>query len=207
MIGGIMASPSISCRELDLLVREAAHVHNEHARATADSVRRKQGARLLELEARFERTLAEEVPDEELRRAWREYLHGRGPAPSEPRPIPMVLFRGRSEAGSEVLVRETPRGELGIEVDGALVNRTVDSASVPNRTLEGGVGLLRIEGLGDFRETFVAPPDAVEALRAWTDDPRGEPPWPKQRELAADGLVDRTFALTRRGRRALGRAD
>ena len=86
-----MPRPPISCRELDLLVHEALHVHNEHARATADSVRRKLRARLLELEARFERTLAEEVPDEALRRAWRDHLHARGPAPSKPSAHTAVL--------------------------------------------------------------------------------------------------------------------
>jgi hypothetical protein len=200
-----MPNPPISCREIELLVRETQHVHNQHARATADSVRRKQHARLLELETRFERTLKEEVPDEALRQAWRDHLHLRGPAPSEPQPLPIIVFRGRSEATSEVLVRETASAELRIEVDGALLQRTVARAGGLDLRHEGASWLLRIEGLGDFRETFAASPGAIDALRAWTDHPSGEPPWKEYRELAADGLVDRTFALTPRGRRALGR--
>ncbi len=195
-----------SFRELDLLVHEAAHVHNEHKRATADSVRRKLGARLLELEARFERMLAEGVPDEALRHAWREHLHARGPAPSEPRPLPIVLFSGRSDAGSQVLVRLAKDGALRIEVDGALVDRTTDSASALRLREGAGAWLFRIEGLGDFRETFASSSEAMAALRTWADHPRGAPPWTEMRELAADGLVDRNFSLTSRGRRALGRA-
>lgn len=200
-----MPRPPISCRELDMLVHEALHVHNEHARATADSVRRKLHARLLELEARFERTLAEEVPDEALRRAWRDHLHARGPAPSEPHPLPIIVFRGRSEANSDILVREAPSAELQVEVDGALIDHTPERAGALNLRLDRGAWFLRVERLGDFREVF-ASAETLQPLRAWADDPRGEPPWSELRGLAADGLIDRTFALTPRGRRALGRA-
>lgn len=198
-----MPSPPISCRELDLLVHEALHVHNEHARATADAVRRKLQARLLDLQARFDRTLVEEVPDEALRDAWRRHLHTRGPAPDQPSPVPIIVFRGRSEAGAEVVVHEAHSGALQIEVDGALVVRSVDrTGDLPLRTDAGGT-FLDLEGLGPFRETFVASAEATAALRAWAEHPRGQPPWSALRELAADGLIDRTFALTPRGRRAI----
>jgi hypothetical protein len=197
-----MPSTPISCRELDLLVHEALHVHNEHARATADSVRRKLHARLLDLTARFERVLAEEIPDESLRAAWRRHLHNRGPAPDAPLPQPIVAFRGRSDAGSEMVVREAPGGELRMEVDGALVERP----RALDLRLDHGTWSLPMEGLGYFRETFVAAAEAVTRLRGWADDPQGEPPWPELRGLAADGLIDRTFGLTARGRRVLGRA-
>ncbi|WP_437284742.1 hypothetical protein [Sorangium sp. So ce406] len=196
-----MPSPPIGCRELDLLVHEALHVHNEHARATSESVRRKLHARLLELEERFERVLTESVSDEAVRRAWREHLHARGPAPAEPPPPPILVFRGRSEAGSEVVVRVASSGELRVEVDGALLNRTVALAL----RQDGERSFFPIKGVGDFGETFVASPEAIEALRAWVDEPRGQPPWEHLRELADDGLVGKDFALTPRGRRALGR--
>lgn len=196
-----MPSLPFGCRELDLLVHEALHVHNEHARATAPSIRRKLHARLLDLEERFERTLAESVPDEELRRAWHEHLHCRRPVPTEPPPLPIIVFQGRSEAGSEVVVRGAPDGELHIDVDGAPFHR----ASALDLREDSGQWSCHTDGLGDFRETFAASPDALEALRVWVAHPRGEPPWRELRELAADGLVDRHFALTPRGRRALGR--
>jgi hypothetical protein len=204
-----MPSAPISCRELELLAHETLQVHNALAGMTADTMRRRLSARLLELEERFERALGEQVADEELRRSWREHLHGRAPAPREPGPLPMLLFRGRSDAGSEVSVCEADSAGLRIEVDGALVDRAEDRTNALDLRPDGGDGgawLFRIPGLGEFRETFSASPDAVELLRAWVDDPRGEAPWPALRELAADGLVDRTFALTDRGRRALGRA-
>lgn len=195
-----MPSPPVGFRELDLLVHEALHVHNEHARATSESVRRKLHARLLELQERFERVLDESVPDEALRHAWREHLHARGPAPAEPRPPPIVAFRGRSDAGSEVVVHAASNGELRVEVDGGLLNR----ATALNLRHDRGAWSFAIDGLGDFSETFVASASAVEALRAWVGKPRGKPPWEHLPELADDGLVAKDFALTPRGRRALG---
>jgi hypothetical protein len=201
-----MQSAPVSCRELDLIAHEALHVRNEHARATADTVRRKLHARLLDLEARFERTLAREIPDEALRTAWLRHLRARGGAPEEPSPLPIVIFRGRSEAGAEVEVRGAADDALEIAVDGAIVDRSVSRAATLPLRLDHGTWLLPVSNLGDFRETYGAAPEAVEALRAWVDQPRGEPPWAELRTLAADGLIDRTFALTPRGRRALGRA-
>ena len=197
-----MPSPPAGYRELDLIVHEFLHVHNEHARASADSVRRKLRARVLELRERFERELTASVQDEPLREAWREHMNQRAPAPAEPPPVPLILFRGRSEAGSEVIVYEAQAGGLRVEVDGTLVHRVV---RLDLRHQEGAWVFHR-DDLGDFRETLVASAEGLEALRAWVDDPTGEPPWQHLRELAADGLVDRHFALTSRGRRALGRA-
>jgi hypothetical protein len=197
-----MLSPPIGHRELDLLVGEIRHVQSEHARASSESVRRRLHARLLDLEERFERALKESVPDEDIRHAWRSHLQRGTPAPDKPLPVPMLLFQGRSEAGSEVVVRAPQNGELPVEVDGALVHRVVALDLRHDR----GAWVFHLANVGDFRETFTAPGEAIEALRAWVDRPRGEPPWEHVRELAADGLVDRHFALTPRGRRALDRA-
>lgn len=185
--------------DLEAIVHECHHVHNENARASAESVRRKFSARLLELEQRFERALAEGVPDEGIRQAWRDYLHFRAPAPSQPPPIEPLLFRGRSEAGSEVVVRECADGKLEVAVDGSPIERVsgLDLAS------DGGTASLRVAGRQTFNETFGAPVEALEALRAWAERTEGEPPWEHLRALAADGLVDGHFGLTRRGRRAV----
>lgn len=197
-----MPSPPAGYRELDLIIHEFLHVHNEHVRASAESVRRKLRARVLELRERFERELTASVQDESLREAWREHIHQRAPAPAEPLPVPLIVFRGRSEVGSEVVVCEAQAGGLRVEVDGKLVQRVVRL----NLRYDQGAWVFHPDDLPDFRETLVASAEGVEALRAWVDDPSGEPPWQHLRELAADGLVDRHFALTSRGRRALGRA-
>ena len=196
-----MLSPPIGCRELDLLVHEVLHVRNEHARTTAPGIRRRLEARLADLEQRFDRTLHAEVPDEAARMAWRAHLQGHAPAPAEPHEVPAVLFQGRSEAGSQVVVRAARDGELPIEVDGAVVTR-VGALDLQH---ERGAWALHTAALGDFRETFVAGDEALAALGAWVDRPQGEPPWKHLGELAADGICDRHFALTPRGRRALGR--
>jgi hypothetical protein len=55
-----------------------------------------------------------------------------------------------------------------------------------------------------FTEIFGAGPEAVDALRAFTSNP-GPPPRAWALELLRDGLIDRHFALTERGRRSLAR--
>ena len=118
-----MRDPPVGCRELDLLVHEILHVRSEHARVTAPAVRRHMEARLRDLEDRFDRTLREQVPDEGVRLAWRAHLQGHRPAPTEPRAVPLLLFRGRSEAGSWVEVEQSADDELPLAVDGAVVLR------------------------------------------------------------------------------------
>lgn len=198
-MGSMSLSQPVTRVALEAIVHECQHLHNENARASAESVRRKFSARLLDLEQRFERALEEGVPDERIREAWREFLHLRAPAPSEPPPIAPLLFRGRSDVGSEVVVRECPDGLFDVEVDGSPIQRVsgLDLAS------DGGSTALRVAGLRTFKETFAAPPEALEALRAWVERSEGEPPWEHLRELAADGLIDGHFGLTRRGRRAV----
>ncbi len=186
--------------ELERLVAEYHHLRAEHRRAGLESsVRRHMEARLQELDRRFQRLLEEWVPEERLRRAWREHLHGRGPAPPEPEPVAPLLFRGRSAAGATVEVRETGGDECAVLVDGTLVERV--SAGELRQERQGPL-TFRV-GDEEFREVFSAPAAALAAARAYFARPDGEPPWEHASVLAADGLIDRTFALTARGRRAL----
>lgn len=195
-----MPTTTLSREDLWAITHEHNHVQQEHARATSDSVRRKLEARLRALEERFEHALEEAVPAEGVRRAWREHLHHRGPAPAEPRETSPLLFRGRSEVGSEVVARQAPGGEIAFEVDGKVTARrpALDVTDGP-----GGASVT-LDDLPRFEETFTAPREAIEALQAWLAQPGQEPPWRWARDLVAEGLIDHTFALTPRGQRALG---
>ena len=186
--------------ELEQIVTEYRHLHEEHRRAGGEgTVRRHLGSRLTDLEHRFERLLEEWVEDERLREAWRRCLYERGPAPDEPGPQQAaLLFKGRSDAGSIVEVRERADGDCDVAIDGALVER-VAAGEV---TAEKAPLAFSLDGQ-EFREVFDVPAAALAAARDYFADPEGEPPWEYARVLAADGLVDGTFALTARGRRAL----
>lgn len=187
-----------SRRELELLVAEFRHVRSEHERAgPGGSVRRHLHTRLLHLSERFDRLLEEWVPGEETREAWRACLHHGAPAPAEPRESPPALvFKGRSEAGAVAEVRERPDGDYDVVVDGGLLERVALGAGLE-------AGILRLDGL-EFREVFGASRAALEAAAFFAGE-GGAPPWEHARELVADGIVDATFALTPRGRRALAR--
>ena len=186
--------------ELDALVRYYHHLQNEHKRAPLESApRRRIEERLLDVRERFDRLLAEWVPDEVLQRAWREHLHNRSAAPPGPPAIRPLVFQGVSEAaGSLVEVRGKKGGELEVTVDGAPYERIVaddDFAST--------VPPLRFRLNGKWvDETFRASEEALEALADFLDDGKA-PPWDYAAELLADGLIDVHFALTPRGRRAL----
>jgi len=183
--------------ELEALTHFYLHLHNELERTKpGSSIRRKTEDRLLDVREQFDRLLDEWVDDDELRERWREHLHTHGPAPAEPKGIPQLVFRGENDAGSVVEVR--PDGnELRVFVDGSLLER-VD----PRRDLASRVpGLVfHLDGF-QFRETFAAPPEALQALTAFLED--GEPPWEHVSELLGDGLIDAHLGLTPRGRRAL----
>jgi hypothetical protein len=184
--------------ELETTVAEYHHLRSEHERAGGGgSVRRHQRARLDRLEEHFDRLLHETVADGRARAAWRRRLHEGLPAPAEPRPERPLVFKGRSPEGSVVELRERPDGDRDVLVDGARVERLA-----PAREHEESA-TFRLDDR-EFREIFEAPPDAIAAARAYVSAPAGEPPWEHAAALAADGLIDATFALTPRGRRALG---
>ena len=184
-------------RGLEEIVQEYHHLQAEHRCSGADGTgRRHLHTRLDEVEERFEHTLAQEVGDEGERNAWRARPHhGVEALPvASARPL---AFRGRSSGGSVVEIRARADGDYDVEIDGAAVDRLGD----------GGIDVAVYEADGrEFHEVFEAPAAALDALGAWVHDPSGAPPWKHLHELLRDGLVDRHFGLTARGRRALARA-
>jgi hypothetical protein len=193
----VLARP---CREeLEALVRHYHHVESEHERTHPQgSVRRHLELRLDHDRRRFEHLLAEYVPDESVREAWRDFLHHRGGGPSGPPAIRPVVFKGRSQAGSVLEARRDPSGELVVDVDGQLVER-MEAPTI--RTEEGRPAVFSLDGT-EFREAFDAGPSALRALRHFRAS-GGDPPWDHASALLSDGLIDADFASTARGRRAL----
>lgn len=184
--------------ELESLVHTYNHLRNENKRAAPESsVRRHIEGRMLAVRERFERLLSEWVSDEELQHTWQAHLENRGPAPAEPTAVQPLLFRGVSDAGSIAEIRGSGE-ELEVRVDGALIERI---AGEKDFAVTGPPVHFRLNGT-EFRETFAASPEALEALAASLDG-SSPPPWEHSAELLADGLIDAHFALKPRGRRAL----
>jgi hypothetical protein len=191
---------AITRDELETIVREAHHVREEHRRAHAEgAIRRQLGDRLNELEGDLERLLGEWVADAETTASWRRHLQEGAPEPFEPAPQASLVFLGRSAAGSVAEVREAAEGGYTLEVDGCPVQR-IEAELDFSGTCSPHTFVL--DSLA-FRETFAASPAALAALRAFAAAGGPRPPWPHAAELAADGLIERHFALTPRGRRAL----
>jgi hypothetical protein len=183
---------------LEALVRHYHHLQGEHTRAAPEGrVRRRVEDRMLEVQERFERELAEWVRDDDLVQRWRDHLHHRAPAPDGPPAIRPVVFRGVNEARAVAEVRRKD-GELAVTVDGTLAARLS-----PRDFPATGASVLRVSDTL-FRETFRASDEALDQLAAFLADGGGSPPWDRAAELLEDGLVDVHFALTPRGRRALG---
>jgi len=195
-----MSTVARPCREeLEALVRDYHHVESEHERAHPEgAVRHHLALRLREDRERFEHALAAYVPDELMQQEWRDYLHHRGGEPSSPTAIRLLVFKGRSSANSMVEIRRDRSGELAVDVDGRLVER------LPAEQAPLAVERAAVFELDDveFRETFDVPPAAAQALREFCAS-GGKPPWEHASELLSDGLIDLTFGLTARGRRAL----
>src|SRR6266540_4200770 len=110
--------------ELEALARYYHHLQVEHQNAQPESsIRRRLEDKLLLVRERFDRVLEEWVPEEELRQAWRAYLDHHGPEPDGPPAIQPVVFRGRSEVTGSVIEIRGSGDELGVEVDGGLIER------------------------------------------------------------------------------------
>jgi hypothetical protein len=183
---------------LETLARQYHHLQNEHKHFREGStMRRRIGERLLDVRERFDRLLDEWVDDDDLREDWRRHLHHRVAVPDGPSAIQPLAFRGVSDAGSVAEIRGRNGDDFDVVVDGSLVERIA-----AKKDLERAVpSTFRVDGF-EFRETFAASADALEALGAFLAD-AGSPPWEHATELLADGLIDTHFDLTPRGRRAL----
>ena len=151
-----------------------------------------------ELATRFETLLEEAALDDRERTRWRRHFHGLEGEPSEPRARPFLLFRGRSDAGSTLEIRERDDGTLDAVVDGALTERLVGADGL----LGAQPGLTFSVGGSVFRETFSSSREARAALVEAIDD-GVQPLRPDVPALLSDGLIDRNLGLTPRGRRAV----
>jgi hypothetical protein len=182
---------------LQQLVRNYHHLQNEHKRAARGSrARRRIEHRMLDVRERFERLLAEWVPEPELAEEWSAHLHYRAPEPAGPAPIHPLIFRGQNEAGSIAEIR-LRNGELAVTVDGTLAER-LPLDDLPTDWFRA----FRVSET-DFVETFGASADALRELADFLADGNAGPPWDAAEELLADGLVDVDFAVTPRGRHSL----
>lgn len=177
--------------ELSDVAREFHHLQAEHSREGIEgSWRRRQGARLEELERTFETLLQRWVPSADEQTLWREHLY-RGAERPHGEFVEPPAFRGRSELGSTVVVRPS-EDELEVILDGTPVARW------PKR--RGVAAPLRFAD-SEFHELFEAPDAALDALLDYVERRTEAPPWQWARELYEDGLIDPTFGLTERGRR------
>jgi hypothetical protein len=185
--------------ELEALARNYHHLQNELKRAAVgSSTRRRIEERLLDVRRRFDRVLDEWVPEEELRRAWREHLHYRAPEPPGPAAIRPLVFRGVTDAGSVVEVRGKQGEELEVRVDGSVLERVAAAKDFASVT----PGLVFRYDSSEAHETFTASSESLDALADFLDD-GNPPPWDHAAELLSEGLIDVHFGLTPRGRRAL----
>jgi hypothetical protein len=196
-------SPEVSAlplrEELAALVHHYQHLHNELEHEKPEgSTRRKLEDKLLDVRERFDRLLEEWVPDEELHEQWREYIHGRRPAPDEPAGIEPLAFQGVTDAGSVLQVRGQA-DEYQVWVDGSLQERI---AAQKDLSVDTPVLHFRWDGK-EIAETFNASEEPLNALAEYRDDPGSPPPWDYASELLADGLIDVHFDLTPRGKRAI----
>jgi hypothetical protein len=184
-------------QELSATAREFRHLQAEHEREGPEgSWRRRQGARLAEIERHFETLLERWVDDPAELERWRAHFYHGGEQP-EVEDLGVLLFKGRSDAGSLVEIRETESGESAVRIDATEAAHWTGDLPIESP--------LRF-GDSVFEETFDAPAAAVEALRALVGGASREPPWQWATALYADGIIDSTFALTERGRRLLAAA-
>jgi hypothetical protein len=199
--GRSTASSTLPIREeLDALARSYHHLQRTHQEEPpGSSTRRHVEQRLLDVRERVERLLEEWVSEEEARDAWRKYLEHHGPAPSEPDPIDIVVFRGVAEASGSVAIVRRGADAYSVEIDGVLTDRVVAdkdfSPDVPPLRF-------RVDGF-EFDETFEVSDEALDALAAFLAGESEGPPWEYARELLGDGLIDVHSAVTPRGKRAL----
>jgi hypothetical protein len=189
----------VSETELQEVVHEYRHVHEDHRRTPSQSrAHRRLEVRLHHLRSRFERLLAEAPVSDADRRRWRDALRAHVVVPPSHSDVRPLLFLGRSDSGEVLRLTGAPGGTIEAVLDGTTV-AVLDDADELTTTRPG-----LVFGLDDrrFHETFGASAAALFDLRNSLQTGR-RPRGVHVRELIEDGLVDRTLGLTRRGRRAL----
>jgi hypothetical protein len=178
--------------ELIEVAGEFRHLQAEHAReGPAGSWRRRQRARMEELEQSFDTLLQRWVPDADEQARWREHLYRGAEQPGELPSEQPPVFRGRAEDGSMLLI-QAYKGALELTVDGASVDRW---------PLERTIDVPVHHGDAIYEESFEVPPEALDALMRFVERRTGEPPWSWARALYEEGLIDANVSLTARGRR------
>lgn len=193
----LMAKQTDPFEEMRDIADEFRHMRSEHAReGERGSWRRRQAAQLQDMEKRFEALLDRWVHSDDEREQWLVYLRQGGEAPMPPSRLPPLVFKGRSDFGSVVEIREMPDDHCDIIMDGHVTTR-MPSGWRPGR-------VFRIEG-NEFSEVTDAPAEALEALRAHVAKPEGSPPWQWAPALLEEGLIDVNFAVTERGRQLLSK--
>lgn len=189
---------------IDLLTelgRQYRHIREEHDReAPRGATRRRLEQDMNRLAERFERTLDQWVPDEDLRERWRAYLYRGAEQPDEPRFSVPPLFRGRTEAGAMLEIRPAADDGYDLLLDGALA----DHHEIPWHLDPEQIAPIQI-GQWTCEEEFTAPDEAIAALDTFLSQPGANPPAAWTQVLLEDGLIDTEFALTPRGARALAK--
>lgn len=184
-------------RKLRELADEFHHIKTDlRNEGVEGGVRRRETEKMHAVERRFERLLNHWIQDPAQREQWLGFLHGGVPAPaarSWPAPL---LFKGRSEDGSTVEIREGNDGMCELYFNGTLDRRFRGSLD-----LQGKKPARVILHNQTFQEVFDVSEDAKAALLSYVDDPGREPAWEHAPELYMTGLIDIHFALTERGKR------
>lgn len=191
-----MLKSPISNDELEQLISEYHHIQNEHHHTGPGGAgRRHMSTRMADIEQRFEQLLTHRGVSESERAGWRRRLRHCAPAPAASAPAaPVLVFKGRAESGSVVEIRALPEGGYAVALDRAPFSRLRRWDDVPSFQIDGR----------QFSEIFDTPPEALSALRAYCAHPSGPPPWQYASALTEDGLINRDFALSARGHRAMG---
>ena len=163
-------------------------------------MRRRIEDRLFAVRERFDRLLAEWVPEEELREEWRQFMEHHAPEPDQPPAIEPLVFRGIGDVSGSILEVHGSSDEHRVFVDGALSERLVAEKDF---AATGQPLTWRYDDV-DYRETFDVSDEARDELPVFVEaGASGSPPWDFATELFADGWIAVTWALTPRGRRAL----
>lgn len=186
--------------DLQSLLSETRHRQSEPSRSGVVSAwRRHQDTHLESLRERFE-TLAERWLDDDERRAWLQALHHDAPTPEVPQTELPPVFKGRTESGALVLVRPRsgdPNADFELVIDGDVVERMPG----PITGLQGTRWQMAQNEA--VEETFECPDEALDALEDFRNQTGGSPPWQWAQTLRREGLIDRNFSMTARGRRLL----